>query len=236
MKKYLFFFFGLLAPLVFADESGKFECNIEKNYNFENVTIDVRDNCSLSVDPAWGMETEGRKRSYTFTKDGYFMVFLSTKDDERLSRSTGSNSYHLRSETKLENTLEYNFNESLHLLTLTTASGVQVEVDTRGAQILNIEGYRLTTRPLSHISDLVKNNGNVELSAYDKNIVFDHGFRLGEISITQLWREAFVSLGTSKKCKIKNSDVLKKDPNDAGEVIFTIDNYQDALSFYNKKC
>src|SRR5690606_12003878 len=202
MKKYTFtlltFFF--LTSAFGSESHGKLECNY-KNYKFDNIVINMTPDCSVSVGPDWGFEIDGRKRSYTFTSSGYFMIFLSTKDSDRLSRSTGSNSYHLIPEKAEENVLEYNYDTSLNLLTLITASGVKVEVDTKGIQILNIEGYRLTTKPLHHINQMVKLNGNVEVSAYDNNLLFDHGFRLGEISITQLWRDAFITLGQSKKCK-----------------------------------
>lgn len=237
MKKYAFtlltFFFFNNA---FASEiQGKFECDY-KNYQFENIVINMTPDCSVSIGPDWGLETDGRKRSYTFTSAGYFMIFLSTKDSEKLSLSTGSNSYHLVPEKSQEEVLQYNYDQDLNLLTLITASGLKVEVDVKGAQILNIEGYRLTTKPLLHIDQMVKLNGNVDVSAYDNNLLFDHGFRRGEISITQLWRDAFISLGQSKKCKIKNSDVLKKDPFDPDEVLFLLDDYQEALKFYQNRC
>lgn len=237
MKKHIFALLSfLLLSSAFATEpQGKFECDY-KNYKFDNVVINMTPDCNISVSPEWGFETDGRKRSYTFTSAGYLMIFLNTKDYDRLSRSTGSNSYHLIPEKAEENTLEYDFDQSLNLLTFVTASGVKIEVDTKGIQILNIEGYRLTTKPLYHIDQMVKLNGNVDITAYDNNLLFDHGFRRGEVSITQLNRDAFVSLGQSKTCKIKNSDVLKKDPQDASEVIFQLANYQDALKFYNKKC
>lgn len=235
MKKLFFATALVFTSLVHSQETQKFECNF-KNYTFENVEIQVTPNCSISVSPGWGMEIQGRKRSYTFAQNGFLMVFVSTKDSERLSQSTGSNSYFLRPSVRYQNTLEYDFDENIHVVTFTSAYGIKVEVDTKQAHILSIDGYRIDTRPLTHISDIAKNRGHITVEAFEDNILFDHGWRTGEVSISQLQRAATVSKGHSKKCAIKNSDVLKKDPTRSGEVLFTLDSYQDALSFYKKKC
>lgn len=235
MKNFIFAFILSFSGLSLAEETQKFECDF-KTYNFENVDVQITPKCSISVNPGWGMEIQGRKRSYTFSEDGFLMVYVSTQDSPRNSQRTGSNSYFLRPATLEENKLEYSFDKDIHVLTLITAYGIKVEIDTRNAHILNIEGYRLETRPLTHIPDLAKNNGHISLTAFDDNILFDHGWRLGEVSIAQLSRRATVTKGNSKKCTIKNSDVLKKEANGSGEVFFTLDNYDESLNFYKKKC
>src|SRR5690606_1304197 len=109
MKKYLFLCVLFLSPLSFAQ---KFECNFD-NYSFDNTSVNVAKDCSISIIPKSGMKNEKRKRSYTFTIDGLFMIFVNTNDNNTIT----SNTFSLRPKIKFENRLEYSFDESLHILT-----------------------------------------------------------------------------------------------------------------------
>lgn len=225
---------GLCATLDLAAE------NCEATQQFDNLVVRLYKSkwgeCHLSAGQTYEYRKkfENRYRSFTFMPNGQVMMFVSTEDDERLSRCTGSRCFHL---LPFRKPAEPSWTDNGDgTVTLVLPSGHTAVFSTSTGEPLSIEGFTVKLSPLQHITQIEKNRGFAEITPQKGSLLFDYGWRTGEVPVSQLWRDITMADGTGAACKAKMSEVFKKDPRDADEVVFLHETNVKLKSFVLKKC
>ncbi|MCB1142972.1 MAG: hypothetical protein KDK54_12070 [Leptospiraceae bacterium] len=177
---------------------------------------------------------EGRDRGYTFDKNGLLMVFIGTNDYDRFSKSTGSRCLHFLPVLKQGTPSFVDLGDGKVEAIL--PSGHKAHFSTETGDLLWVEGYKVQTSPIEHMDKMVKKQGGIDITPEKGSLLFDYGWRTGEMSVSQLWRKSVIYDGYGNKCNIKNKDVFKKDPRDSDEVVFRYDSQAKLEAFLKKKC
>ena len=234
---------ALSMILLLADDSyprRKYDEKCFRNLDIKNLRVSFaelkRGACTISAGESWDYsdKKESRYRSFMFIPNGQVMVFTSTKDDERMSRSTGSRYFHLLPfKTQVEPTYSDAGDGTVDII---SPSGHRAKFSTETGEPVSIEGITIKVYPLKHIKEIEKNNGLMDISAEKGRLLIDYGWRTGEVPISQLWRNIDIKDGYGNVCKAKMSDVFKKDPKDSDEVIFIHDTNAKLRQFMKKKC
>lgn len=192
--------------------------------------------CKISAGQTYdyGKQFGKRYRSFTFSADGQVMMFVNTDDDERLSRTTGARCFHL---LPFRKPAEPSFTDNGDgTVTLGLPSGHTAVFSAATGEPISIEGLALKLSPLQHITLIEKNRGCIEIAPQKGFLLFDYGWRTGEVPISQLWRDITIADGNGTMCRAKMSEVFKKDPRDPDEVIFIHDSNEKLKAFLKKKC
>jgi hypothetical protein len=214
--------------------------NCESSHQFGNLEVKLYRSkwggCRLSAGQTYdyGRQFEKRYRSFTFSSDGQVMMFVNTDDSERLSRATGSRCFHL---FPFRKPVEPSFADNGDgTVTLTLPSGHTALFSAMTGDPISIEGFNIKLAPLKHISQIETNRGFLDIAPQKGFLLFDYGWRTGEVPMSQLWRDIAISDGNGTACKARMSDVFKKDPRDPDEVVFIHDTNAKLRAFVKKKC
>ncbi|HOD14164.1 MAG TPA: hypothetical protein PK307_00525 [Spirochaetota bacterium] len=225
---------GLCGTLDLSAES------CEATQQFDNLIVRLYKSkwggCHLSAGQTYEYRKkfEDRYRSFTFMPDGQVMMFVSTEDDERLSRCTGSRCFHL---LPFRKPAEPSWTDNGDgTVTLVLPSGHKAVFSTATGEPLSIEGFIVSLAPLQHITQLEKNRGFIEITPQKSFLLLDYGWRTGEVPMSQLWREITIRDGNGTACRARMSEVFKKDPRDQDEVVFLHGTNAKLKAFVQKKC
>jgi hypothetical protein len=214
--------------------------NCDSSRQFGNLEVKLYKSkwggCKLSAGQTYdyGKQLGKRYRSFTFSANGQVMMFVNTDDDERLSRATGSRCFHL---LPFKRPVEPSYTDNGDgTVTLNLPSGHTAVFSTSTGEPISIEGFNLKISPLQHMSRIEKNRGFVEIVPQQGFLLFDYGWRTGEVPISQLYRDITIVDGSGASCRAKMSDVFKKDPRDPDEVVFIHDTNEKLKAFLKRKC
>ncbi len=180
------------------------------------------------------MSNRNRERSYSFMPNGKLMVFIGTSDYDRMSKSTGSRTYHL---LPLKERREPAFSrKDESTVEGLLPSGYTALFSSETGELISIEGYTMTMIPVVHFDEMVKNKGGVEITPLKGQLLIDYGWRTGETSSNLLWSPSVILDGYGNRCAIKNSDISMRDPRDPDEVVFKFRNNDELARFLKVKC
>ena len=235
MSVFLISLFGLiLIP------AGTGTAQQEQSATFNNLEMRIqhspRSGWFLSSDYSYQLrkKNSNRNRSFTFYESGVLMVFIGTDDYDRMSKSTGSRTFHLMP-YKEKQTPAFGMKDAV-TVEAQLPGGYRAYFSTETGELTGIDGYAVATSPMLHFDEMVKKQGGVEIRPEKGFLLFDYGWRTGGSSISQLWKASSVIDGLGNKCGIKNGDVYFVDPKDKDEVIFKFNNNGDLDGFLMKKC
>ncbi|HPC42996.1 MAG TPA: hypothetical protein PLD91_18925 [Spirochaetota bacterium] len=241
MKKLLatsLVFLGTIFSLIVPDRNSAAQDN--KYTTIKNIEMKIImskwEGLYLSTGQSYDlkMSNKNRERSYSFLPNGKLMVFIGTSDYDRMSKSTGSRTYHLlpfkeRREPSFSRKDESTVEGYL-------PSGYTALFSSETGELLGIEGFTVTMTPVVHFDEMVKSRGGVEIRPQKGYILVDYGWRTGETSSNQLWSPSAILDGYGNRCAIKNSDISMRDPRDSDEVVFKFKNNQELDKFMKVKC
>ncbi|HNW30103.1 MAG TPA: hypothetical protein PKN50_16605 [Spirochaetota bacterium] len=182
----------------------------------------------------WMRSHQNRNRNYSFFPNGRLMVFVGTDDYDRMSKATGSRTYHLLPFREKREPSYSRKDEATVKVLLPSGYTALLSVET--GDLVGIDGYNVTSAPLAHFDTMVKNRGGVEIAPLKGQLLVDYGWRTGETSSTQLWSPSVILDGNGNRCNIKNSDIAMRDPRDPDEVIFKFNNNDELAKFLKVKC
>ncbi|MCU0849597.1 MAG: hypothetical protein MUD12_17085 [Spirochaetes bacterium] len=233
---------ALSIILLLADDSyprRKYDEKCFQSKDFKNLSVrlaEVRKGCTISAGETFDYAaTRGdRYRSFMFMPNGQVMVFTGTKDDERMSRSTGSRYFHLLP-FKTQGDPSYS-DAGDGTVDILSPGGHRAKFSTENGEPVFIEGITIKLYPLRHIKEIEKNNGLMDITPEKGRLLIDYGWRTGEVPITQLWRNIEIKDGHGNVCKAKMSEVFRVDPKDKDEVFFIHDTNARLRQFLKKKC
>ena len=211
----------------------------EKSGTFRNLEIRTqrspRSGWFITTNQAYQLkkQNKNRTRSYSFYSYGYVMAFIGTDDYDTDSKSTGCRTFQFLPfrESRVPSFREVDENTVEAML----PSGHRALFSTEKGELLSIEGYDITFKPIQHFDVMVKESGGVAITPKKGNLVLDYGWRTGGSAREQLWRTSVVLDSRGGKFTLKNSDVIIKDPKDPDEVIFKYLDNESMKGFLLKK-
>lgn len=219
-------------------------CGLKRPIERQNVQIDVRRDCSVTVQStlAFQEQNSSRSRSFTFFPDGQMMVFIGTNDFPQLSRSTGSRTFTFLPRSDGSVQIYESLDGSLMII---TASGVVFSVDPIKATLTSINGYefRQTQEISSSIpfSSLVAARGGVEILpaiGSGKQLV-DYGWRTGDLAYSKpgaiaTWYGDALMGDRLNSCKIMANLLFKVEDRD--NLVFKYSSDADLAGVLLKNC
>ncbi|MCP4133818.1 MAG: hypothetical protein GY754_22810 [bacterium] len=213
-------------------------CSVSKT--IKNLEIDVRkskwEGCQLVLNMAYPLleKNKQRNRSYNFNRFGLLMVFVGTEDYEKFSRCTGSRCLQL---LPVKKQVIPSFKDTgKGVVDAVLPGGRKAEFSSETGELLWLEGFSVSLSPLEHMDKMIKKKGGINIVPEKGSLLFDYGWRTGEMSISQLWRKSVIYDGYGNSCSIKNRDVFKRNPKDRDEVIFKYDSNTKLKRFLRRKC
>ncbi|MBP7736238.1 MAG: hypothetical protein KA369_09725 [Spirochaetes bacterium] len=227
-----------LCCLILPDRKSEAQENTFATFNNLEVKIQKSkwQGLFLSTDQAYQKRKSlaNRNRSYSFYASGLVMVFIGTDDYDRMSKATGSRTYHLLPIKENRDPSFSSRDESTVEALLPSGHTAYFSPET--GELTGIEGYTVTLMPLGHFDGMVKNKGGVEIRPLKGSLIIDYGWRTGETNSTLLWSPSVILDGYGNRCAIKNSDISIRDPRDSDEVIFKFKNNDELDRFLKVKC
>jgi len=195
--------------------------------DYDALQVTVNDNCMLSVGTS--DFAAPRYRSYDFYPEGSLLVFVSTDDDPRLSRSTGSRVYFTAPrKVDVEPAV---IGETGETVTVQGPAGQIAVFSKLTAQLISLEGYSVTVAP----EILLTNRVGVEVKPNSGRLLIDTDFKLGGTGYDPNRRDkpSFIRDGQGKSCTVKNLDLFVYVD---GEPDFKFPDDASLAEFLKQKC
>jgi|GEM_PF-6276834 len=232
------------ATQVLYSSENSTRCELKRPIERGHVQIDLRHDCSVTVQPTLDFQEQNhfRSRQFTFSGDGQVMIFIGTNDSPKLSQSTGSRTF-----TFVPRNLGavQIFEDAHGQIQIISASGLMIHVDPIRATVTSIDGYEvretLEMSPDHLFSQFVATHGGVEILPHvgSKKQLIDYGWRTGNIAYS-----ARGAIGTwygdsqvgekLDSCKIKAALLFKVENRD--DFVFRYSSDDELAQVLNKNC
>lgn len=223
------------TPMKGLSAEGSCKANLSK----ENLDLGMNhghDGCfvQLSHPHDYYAANEKRTRTTQLYSNGLVYFYAETSDKPKMSQSIGTRTIQF---LPFKPTMSsYSGPDSSGIIRFITPFGLKAEASTKTGLLTSVEGFDLRIGPMRHIDEMVRKNGDVTVTPRPGFVAIDYGFRLGNISTSQLWRDAIVMDGFGNKCTLKISTFFKNRPGDPDEVDYLYANNDAVKTMLARRC
>lgn len=231
------------AQILYSSENSK-GCELKRPIERGHVQIDLRHDCSVTVQPTLEFQEQNRSRSrqFTFSGDGQMMIFIGTNDSPKLSQSTGSRTFTFIPRSSGTVQIIEDIQGQIQII---SASGLLVHVDPVRATVTSIDGYEvretLEMSPDHSFNQLVATHGGVEILPLggSKKQLIDYGWRTGELAYSArgavaTWYGDSQVEGKLDSCKVKAALLFKVENRD--DFVFRYSSDDELAQVLSKNC